>query len=104
MHNVGFALAGAWKVLLAGLVLGAGLPILFGLGIRALAWGTGGDAKLHAEGVTGPKARPIGTALGWLCFLVVVLGVVLGIAYIVATGFGKTISFAHVYPTIVAKH
>jgi hypothetical protein len=104
MHNVGFALAGAWKVLLAGLALGAGLPILFGLGIRALAWGAGGDAKLHAEGVTGPEAKPIGTALGWLCFLIVVLGIVLGIAYIVATGFGKTISFEHIYPTIVAKH
>jgi len=101
--NAGFALQGAWKVLIAGLVLGAGLPIVFGLGIRALAWGAGGDAELHAEGVTGPKAKPLGTVLGWLCFAVVVLGVALGITYIVATGFGKTLSFAHIYPTIVTK-
>lgn len=103
MHNVGFALQGAWKVLVAGLVLGAGLPILFGLGIRALAWGAGGDAKLNAEGVTAPRANPFGTVLGWFCFLVVVLGIALGIMYIVATGFGKALSFQHIYPTIVSK-
>ena len=94
MHNLGFALEGAWKVLLASLVLGAGLPVIFGLGIRSLAWGAGGSS---------PKANPIGTAVGWLCFLIVVLGIVLGITYVVATGFGKTLSFEHLYPTIVSK-
>ena len=103
MHNLGFALQGAWKVLLASLVLGAGLPVLFGLGIRSLAWGAGGDAEVHAEGTAGPKPNPIGTVAGWLCFLIVVLGIALGITYVVATGFGKTLSFAHIYPTIVSK-
>jgi len=103
MHNVGFALQGAWKVLIAGLVLGAGLPVLFGLGIRSLAWGAGGDAEIHPDGVTSPKANPLGTVLGWVCFVVVVLGVALGITFIVATGFGKTLSFEHIYPTIVDK-
>jgi hypothetical protein len=103
MHNIGFALQGAWKVLLAGLVLGAGLPVLFGLGIRSLAWGAGGDAEVHAEGTAGPRANPVGTVVGWLCFLVVVLGIALGITYIVATGFGKALSFEHIYPTIVSK-
>ena len=56
MHNVGFALEGAWKVLIAGLVLGAGLPVLFGLGIRSLAYGAGGDPELHETGGTGPKS------------------------------------------------
>src|SRR5438876_10707084 len=100
MHNVGFALQGAWKVLLAGLVLGAGLPVLFGLGIRWLAWGAGGDAAVHAEGAAGPKAKPIGTVVGWLCVLIEVLGIALGITHIVATGFGKAVSFEHIYPTI----
>ncbi len=104
MHNLGFALEGAWKVLIAGLVLGAGLPVLFGLGIRSLAYGAGGDPELHETGVTGPKPRPIGTVVGWLCFAVVVLGIVLGITYVVATGFGDTLSFEHIYPTIVSKH
>ncbi|RZU48646.1 hypothetical protein EV385_0364 [Krasilnikovia cinnamomea] len=103
MHNLGFALDGAWRVLLAGLLLGAGLPALFTLGVRSLAWGGGGDAEVHETGVTGPTPRPLGTALGWVCFGVVLLAVVLGIAFIVASGFGKTISFADVFPTIVDK-
>lgn len=99
MHNVGFALEGAWKVLLASILLGAGLPLLFALGIRSLAYGAGGDAE---SGTTGP-ARPTGTVVGYLLFGIVVLGVVLGIAFIVAGGFGKTLSFQHIYPAIVDK-
>jgi hypothetical protein len=103
MHNLQFALGGAWKVLLAGLVLGAGLPVLFALGIRSLAYGAGGEAEVHESGVTAPTPRPIGTVVGWLCFTIVLLGAVLGIVYVVATGSGYALSFAHVYPTIV-KH
>ncbi|MEV4642266.1 hypothetical protein AB0J80_33445 [Actinoplanes sp. NPDC049548] len=94
MHNLGFALEGAWKVLAAGLVLGAGLPALFGLGIRALAYGAGGDAG---------KGSPAGIVLGWVLFAIVLLGVALGITFIVASGFGKALSFAHVFPTLVDK-
>jgi hypothetical protein len=103
MHNLGFALDGAWKVLLAGLLLGAGLPTLFALGIRSLAWGAGGDAEVHESGVTGPSPHRIGTVVGWLLFLIVLAGVVLGITFIVAGGFGKALSFEHIYPTIVNK-
>ncbi|GAA0579585.1 hypothetical protein GCM10010172_75660 [Paractinoplanes ferrugineus] len=94
MHNLGFALDGAWRVLVAGLALGAGLPILFALGIRSLAWADAGGAA----------PRPAGRALGYGLFAVVVLGVLLGITFIVATGFGKALSFDHIYPTIVPKH
>jgi len=97
MHNFGFALEGAWKVLVAGLILGAGLPTLFALGVRSLAYGAGGSAS-------GAPARPIGTLLGWACFAVVLLGVALGITFIVAGGFGKALSFEHIYPTVVDKH
>jgi hypothetical protein len=103
MHNLGFALDGAWKVLLASLLLGAGLPTLFALGIRSLAWGAGGDAEVHESGVTGPSPHRIGTVVGWLLFLIVLAGVVLGITFIVAGGFGKALSFEHIYPTIVNK-
>ena len=103
MHNLGFALEGAWKVLLASVILGAGLPALFALGIRSLAYGAGGDAEVHESGVSGPTAHPIGTVVGYLLFAIVVLGVVLGITFIVASGFGKALSFEHVYPTIVDK-
>ncbi|GIM98134.1 hypothetical protein [Paractinoplanes toevensis] len=102
--NLGFALEGAWKVLFAGLVLGAGLPLLFALGIRSLAWGAGGEAEVHESGVTGPKSQPIGTVVGWVLFAIVLLGIVLGITFIVASGFGKALSFEHIYPTIVDKH
>ena len=103
MHNLGFALEGAWKVLLASVILGAGLPALFALGIRSLAYGAGGEAEVHESGVTGPKPQPLGTVLGYLLFAIVVLGVVLGITFIVASGFGKALSFEHIFPTIVDK-
>ncbi|HEY0002518.1 MAG TPA: hypothetical protein VGB74_18845 [Actinoplanes sp.] len=104
MHNFGFALDGAWRVLLVGLALGAGLPILFALGIRSLAWSAGGTAQVHDSGVTSPAPRPLGRAIGYLLFAVVVLGILLGITFIVANGFGKALSFEHLYPTIVPKH
>jgi hypothetical protein len=103
MHNFALAFDGAWKVLVASLILGAGLPALFALGIRSLAWGAGGDAEVHAAGAAGPRANPVGTVLGWILFLVVLAGVVLGITFIVASGFGKALSFEHIYPTIVSK-
>jgi hypothetical protein len=103
MHNLGFALDGAWQVLAAGLILGAGLPALFGLGIRALAYGAGGEAEVHESGVTGPAPHPAGTVLGWALFAIVLLVVALGITFIVASGFGKALSFEHIYPTIVNK-
>ena len=103
MHNLGFALDGAWRVLLASLILGAGLPVLFALGIRSLAWGAGGDAEVHESGVTGPTPHRIGTVLGWVLFAIVLLGIVLGITFIVASGFGKALSFEHIYPAIVNK-
>jgi hypothetical protein len=103
VNNVQFALEGAWKVMVAGLVLGAGLPLLFALGIRSLAYGAGGEAEVHESGVTAPTRHPIGTVLGWFCFIVVLLGVALGILYIVVTGRGDHLSFTHVFPTIVTK-
>ena len=62
MHNLGFALDGAWHVLLAGLLLGAGLPVLFALGVRSLAWADAG----------GP-ARPLGRLAGFALFAVVII-------------------------------
>jgi hypothetical protein len=103
MHNLGFALEGAWKVLVAGLLLGAGLPAIFAVGIRSMAYGQGGEAETHAAGVN-PAPHPVGRAIGVLCFAVVLAAIALGITFIVATGFGKTLSFEHVYPTLVPKH
>jgi hypothetical protein len=103
MHNLGFAVEGAWQVLAVGLILGAGLPTLFALGIRSLAYGAGGDAEVHESGVTGPTPHPIGTILGWVLFAIVLLVVALGITFIVASGFGKALSFENIIPTLVDK-
>lgn len=98
MENVGFALDGAWQVLLAGLVLGAGLPAVFALGIKSLAFGAGGAAE-----VDGGAPHPVGKVLAALCFAVVLGGVALGITIIVASGFGKEVGFEHVFPVLVDK-
>jgi hypothetical protein len=112
MHNLGFALNGAWHVLLAGLALGAGLPILFALGIRSLAWASGGvGVPAAATGTgTGPSSdiaagprRPLGAVVGYALFAVVVVGVLLGLTFIVASGFGYKLDFSHVYPTLIEK-
>lgn len=98
MNNVTLALDAAWKVLFVGLVLGAGLPALFAVGIRSLAYGAGGDAELSHEG-----GHRIGTVVAYLCFALVVAAIALGITYIVASGFGKALSFEHIYPVIQDK-
>lgn len=97
--NLGLIWESAWKVLAVGMLLGAGLPGVFALGVRAMAYGLAGDAEED------PNARPhpIGRALGILCFALVALAVLSGIAIIVASGFGKQVSFEHIYPTIVSK-
>ncbi|WP_066911885.1 hypothetical protein [Millisia brevis] len=99
MHTVALALDGSWRVLLVSLVLGAGLPALFALGVRSLAFGIGGSAEADIAA----RPHPIGRLLAALCFGLVVLFVALGITVVVASGFGKQVSFEHVYPTVVDK-
>jgi len=98
MNNLALAADGAWKVLLASLILGAGLPMVFALGVRARAFAAGARTDdEHAQ------RRPVGNVLFVLCLLVVLAGVALGITIVVASGFGKAVSFQHIYPTIVSK-
>jgi hypothetical protein len=94
-ENLKLAFTNGWHVLLAGLVLGAGIPTVFSLGVRALAMG--GAAQ------EGGRIRPIGKVLATICFGVVVLAIVLGITFIVASGFGKKLDFEHIYPVLVDK-
>nr|WP_269329405.1 hypothetical protein [Kineosporia babensis] len=83
-----------WRILLISLLLGAGLPALFALGIRALA--------LTPEGSDSP-ASPGARVLGYTCFAVVVLVVLLGIALIVASGFGQKLEFSGGLPSFQPK-
>ena len=88
-------LEGAGRVLAAGLILGAGLPFVFALGIRALALADGGAAEV-SEASPRPWARPV----AWLCFAAVVVGVLLGLTVIVSSGFGRELVFEGLLPTL----
>lgn len=99
MNQVFAALDAGWRVLLAGVLLGAGLPSIFALGLRNLAWGAG------APGPDGtPTTRnPLGVAIAVLLFTIVGLSILLGLGYILAHGLGYSITFSGVLPTITKK-
>ncbi|NHN56067.1 hypothetical protein G9U51_09795 [Calidifontibacter sp. DB0510] len=65
----------AIKVLLVGLVFGAGLPALYAVGLRLWDAGTGGVAK---DG-TVTKANPLALAGAALAFVLIVAAVVCGL-------------------------
>ncbi len=96
-----------WKVLLYSLLLGAGLPVLYAVGVRASALGTvgadGGQTATTAATAAVRRRRLIGRALAGVCFLVVLGGIALGLASIVASGHGEQLSFEQGYPTFVPK-
>jgi hypothetical protein len=87
-HDVHLAVDAIWKVLLVSVILGAGLPAVFALAIRSLAGGR----------------LVIGRVAAGVLLLIVAYGVVSGLLFIVASGQGKDISFAHVIPTISTGH
>ncbi|WP_433207671.1 hypothetical protein ACQP1G_22435 [Nocardia sp. CA-107356] len=99
METIKLVLESVWKILLVGLVLGAGLPALFAIGVRGLAIGNGHES---ADGVV-HKPNLLGNVLAAVSFLVVIAAIALGITIIVASGFGKMVSFEHIYPTLVEK-
>lgn len=100
MNQIELALRGGWNVLTAGLMFGAGLPILFALAVRALALGA---EQTNADGTTSFHPSPAGRAIAGLLFVVLVGAVALGITLIVASGFGKAVDFSNVIPVIVDK-
>lgn len=79
------ALASLWQVLLVGLLLGAGLPALFALGLRSLNAGrtvvTAGAGYGGAGEVSRPS--PLGLAGAIVCFAILVAAVLFGIVVIV---------------------
>ena len=89
------AFDGSWHFLLAGLILGAGLPTRVALGGRSLAMCTRGD----------PARRPslLGKVIAGLCFAVVLLAVLAGIATIVAHGLGGQLSFDGIIPVFTSR-
>ncbi|GAA1847585.1 hypothetical protein ACFFOM_01490 [Microlunatus capsulatus] len=78
------SLEALWQVVAVGLLLGAGLPALFALGVRALE----SDRVLLAAdgGEISSRASTGGKTLAVLCFGVTALAVVFGIVVVI---FGK---------------
>lgn len=99
MNQVLLALQAGAQVLVAAVLLGAGLPVIFSLGMRSLAFGTGGAAEVD----TTMKPHPVGRVLAGVCFGVVVLAILLGIAWIVGAGMGYALSFDHIFPVFRKK-
>ena len=84
-------LTALWKIVLFGLAAGAGLPVLFAIGLRVLnplrpqAAGSGtADGGEQAE--AGITAGPLGLAAAVLCFAVVLSAIGWGIDFIVSQG------------------
>ena len=96
MNSLWLALTRAWHVLLAGLLLGAGLPAIFALGIRVLSVGAAGTPD-------DPRPTWLGKSLAGICFAVVGLGILAGIGTIVAHGFGAHLTFDGIIPVFVAR-
>jgi hypothetical protein len=97
-------LSAAGQVALVALVLGAGLPALFAVGVRSFALASPDTSgRVAGSGSARQVPPPVLQAVGALCFAVVVLAVVVGLTLIIATGLGQTVSFEHVYPTFAPK-
>lgn len=99
MNSIELALQGAGRVLIAGLLFGAGLPVVYALAMRALTLNS--TTVAEADGTIRYRPSALGKVLALLLIAVIVGGVVLGLVMIVASGFGKTVSFEHIIPTIV---
>jgi hypothetical protein len=76
-------LSALWKIVVFGLIAGAGLPALFAFGLRELALpggrtqtaGVGGDAD--SERLVG--GNPIGMIIAAICFLIILAAIGWGI-------------------------
>jgi hypothetical protein len=94
----------AGQVVVAALLLGAGLPALFAVGVRSFTL-AGATRTPDAAGTTPPSRIPVPAlrAIGTLCYLLVVAAVAIGLSVIIATGFGQELSFENLVPTFVQK-
>ena len=92
MNNFIIALDGAWKVLAAGLLLGAGIPALYALAVNGLAMAQGGEAS-------GKPANPLGKAIAAVVLLVILTVVAYGLAWLIFTSLGFKVGFNGPFPT-----
>jgi hypothetical protein len=75
-----FNYTAAFKILIAGLIIGAGLPALFAVGVRINAEGAGVGAG-HTGAVAATR-HPAAIALSYAIFAVVLVAVILGVLFV----------------------
>lgn len=98
-------LEAAGQVAIVALLLGAGLPALFAVGVRSFTL-AGAAGRPGTEGDTTTVSRipvPLLRTIGAVCYVLVIAAVAIGLSVIIATGFGQEISFEHIVPTFVPK-
>ncbi len=71
-----FNYTAALKILAVGLLIGAGLPALFAIGVRLNAEGAGVTEHAAAQ------RNPMVVALSWVIFALVVVAVLVGVLFI----------------------
>ncbi len=81
METLRHTLDSLWQVVLVGLLLGAGLPALFAVGLRSLSAGAAPDEKQGTTTITTVRTAAA-TAVAVLCFTIVVVAIVAGILFI----------------------
>jgi len=97
-------LEAAGQVAVVALLLGAGLPALFAVGVRSFTLAGAGTAADGGESTAPSRIpAPLLRAIGALCYLLVVVAVVIGLTLIIATGFGQELNFDHIVPTFQPK-
>ena len=101
MNTLQLLFEGASEVFVAGLVFGAGLPVVYAIALRVLTIGS--TAYADPSGEIHSTPRMSSRLFSGVLIAVVVAGIVVGMMIIVATGFGKEVSFENIYPTIVDK-
>jgi hypothetical protein len=73
-----FNYTAAFKILVFGLIMGAGLPALFALAVRLNAEGAG----VAEHGGTVAQRNPMFVALSWVIFGLVLVAVLIGVLFI----------------------
>jgi hypothetical protein len=72
-----------WKIIVIGLICGAGLPALFAVGLRGLALPPSGGSRRSASEDRVYAGNPVGLLLAVTCFTVVLAAIGWGIYVIV---------------------
>jgi hypothetical protein len=77
LHNSWINLTAIFQILVAGLIVGAGLPALFAIGVRLNAEGAGVAAH---GGFT--RRSPLLVAVSWAIFALVLTAAIVGVLFI----------------------